>query len=151
MRSWQIRVLGLVLAAILGDFLIGQGREAWRNYWLMIDSKQGMATITKPSWGGHDMYDYQYVVDRKEYTGVSDRDWQSLKYSDVQPGGQAVVYFSASRPWLSHLYKPSAIIEGLPVLVVAFFFEFFAVITVIRPESKWAFNLSGRDAKPKIT
>jgi hypothetical protein len=150
MRSWQIRVVGLVLVAILGDFLIGQSREAWKNYWLMRDSKQGMATITNPYWGGHDMYDYRYVVDGREYVGVSYRDWQSPKYSDVQPSGEAVVYFSGSRPWLSLLYKPRTIIEGLPVLVVAFLFELLAVITVIRPKSKWAFNLSGKDENPKI-
>jgi hypothetical protein len=149
MRSWQIRVIGLVLAAILGHFLIGQVRGAWRNYWLMTDGQYGMATITKPYWGGHDLYDYRYVVGGREYTAISYRDWQAPRYSNVQPGGVAVMYFSASHPWLSLLYKPHSIFEGLPVLIVVFILELFAVVTVIRPESKWAFNLSGRKTKSK--
>jgi hypothetical protein len=55
------------------------------------------------------------------------------------------------------IFRPEAmthrwfhIIEGLPVLVVAFLFELLVVITVIRPKSKCALNLSGRDEKPKI-
>ena len=115
----------------------------------MTDAQQGMATITKPYWGGHGMYDYRYVVDGRGYTGISYRDWQDPKYSNAQPGGEAVVYFSVSRPWLSLLYKPSAVIEGLPVLVVVFILELFAVVTVIRPESKWALNLSGKPTTTK--
>src|SRR5271157_6079448 len=116
MRSWQLRIIGLVLAAILGDFLLGFLQNAWRNHWLMTDAQQGMATITEPYWGGHNQFDYRYVVDGREYTGISYRDWQDPKYSNAQPGGEAVVYFSVSRPWLSLLYKPSAVIEGLPAL-----------------------------------
>ena len=149
MRTWQVRVIGLVLAAILGHFLFGFIQNARANYWLMTDVQQGMATITRPYWGGHNMYDYRYIVDGREYTGVSYRDWQSPKYGSVQPGGQAIVYFSASHPWMSLLYKPSTVIEGLPVLIIVSILEIFAVVTVVRPTSMWAFNLSGRDSRSK--
>ncbi len=139
----------MVLAAILGHFIFGFVQNGWRNYWLMTDVQPGMATITKPYWGGHNMYDYQYVVEGREYTGISYRDWQSPRYSSVQSGGEAIVYFSASRPWLSLLYKPTAVIEGLPVLVIVFLLELFAVVTVIRPKSAWAFNLSGKPTTTK--
>jgi hypothetical protein len=37
----------------------------------------------------------------------------------------------------------------LPVLIIVLILEIFAVVTVVRPTSMWAFNLSGRDSRSK--
>jgi len=140
MRSFSTRLVGSVVALVLGYFLFLQVRSATVNYWLRADSQQGLATITKEYWGGHGRVVYRYAVDSREYTGVSGRNWQDPRYRNVQPGDQAVVYFSTSHPWVSLLYQPRAIVEGWPVLIVAMFFEFFAAMAVVRPGSKWAFD-----------
>ena len=117
---------------------------------MMKDAQQGTATITEPHWGGHDVYVYQYEVAGKRYAGASYRDWQDPKYSNVQPGGKAPVYFSASHPWVSLLHRPKAVIEALPVVVVMLALEVFAIVAVLRPESAWGLNLGGRGAKAKV-
>jgi plasmid stabilization system protein ParE len=40
------------------------------------------------------------------------------------------------------LYKPQAVVEALPVLLIAFLLELCAIATIVNPTSKWAFNLS---------
>jgi hypothetical protein len=144
MRSFAPRLPGLAIAIGLGYFLFLQARSAWANYWLRADSQQGMAKIIKKHWGGHGRFVYRYVVNGSEYFGASSRNWQHERYSKVQPGDESIVYFSASHPWISLLYKPRAVIEGLPVLVIVMFLEFFAVMSVIKPGSKWAFDFSER-------
>jgi hypothetical protein len=85
---------------------------------------------------------YYYDVNQKHYTGVSGTNWRDPHYSDARPGSEAVVYYSASHPWLSALYMPGTVITALPVVVIAFLIELIAVVTVINPGSKWAFDLS---------
>lgn len=88
--------------------------------------------------------DYYYTVNGKKYTGVCRRNWQDPKYSRVEAGEKSIVYFSASHPWISCLYKPRAVIEGVPVILLVLFFEAFAIITIVNPESRWAFNFNVR-------
>jgi len=149
MRACYIRLFFSAFAIGLGYFFFLQARIAWTNYWLLKDAQQGMAVVTKELWSGHNEVGYRYAVGQHEYTGRSYRNWQDSKYSNVQVGGESVVYFSASHPWLSLLYKPRAVVEGLPVLVVAFFVELIAVVTVICPKSKLAFDLSDKETKSK--
>lgn len=141
------RLVGLVLALALGLFLFLQVLSAWTNYWLLKDAKRGTAIVTKELWSGHNAVGYKYVVDQREYSGQSARNWQEQNYSKVQVGEESVVYFSASHPWLSLLYMPRAVLEGLPVIIVALVFELFAVMTVIKPTSAWAFNLNQKEQK----
>src|SRR5882672_4933409 len=105
MRSFSPRLVGLILAAGLGYFLVRQAQSAWKNYWLLEDSQQGVALVTKEHWGGHDRVVYRYVVNEKQYTGASFRNWQDQRFSKVKAGDNSAVYFSASHPWLSLLYK----------------------------------------------
>lgn len=144
MRSFAPRLPGLVIALGLGYFLFLQARSAWANYWLRTDSQQAMATLIKKHWGGHGQFVYRYVVNDREYIGVSSRNWQDEHYSKVQPGDESPVHFSASHPSISRLYKPRTVVEGLPVLIVVMFLELFAVMSVIKPRSKWAFDFSDR-------
>ena len=136
------RLVGWIVAIILGAFLFGWVKSTRRNYWLLRDCQEGVAVVTKKSWAGHNAVDYRYTVNQKEYFGSSMRNWQQPKYRRVRAGDQSVVYFSASHPWLSLLYKPQAIVEGLPVLLMAFLLEVCAVATIVNPTSKWAFNIS---------
>ena len=142
MRSSSARLAGAVVAIGLGWFLFVQARAAWTNYWLRTDSRQGIAILTKKYWGGHGRFVYRYSVNGTEHTGVSSRDWNDPRYRNVQPLEEAVVYFSESHPSLSLLYKPRAVIEGIPVLLIALFLEIFAVVTLLRPSSGWAFYFS---------
>jgi len=136
------RVFGLVIAMALGDFLYLRGQEAWTNYWLLTDGQQGIATVTSELWSGHNAVEYNYIVNRADYTGKSGRNWQDPKYGNVQIGGKSVVFFSASHPWLSQLNKPRTLIEGLPVVIIVLVLEAFAIITIVNPRSGWAFNFN---------
>jgi hypothetical protein len=136
------RLVGSIVAVILGAFLFGWVKSTWRNYWLLGDCQEGMAVVTKESWAGHNTVVYRYTVNKKEYFGSSMRNWRQPKYSKVRAGDQSLVYFSASHPWLSLLYKPQTVVEGLPVLLIALLLELCAIATIVNPTSKWAFNLS---------
>lgn len=144
MRSFSARLGGLVVTLGLGWFLFLWTRSAWRNYWLLTDSQQGMATVTKKHWGGHGQVVYKYVVNQKEYVGTSSRNSKDPRYSKVQPGEESILYFSASHPWLSLLYKPRTFLEGWPVLIIVLPLEIFALITIIKPTSKWVFDLNDK-------
>ncbi|MFL6583889.1 MAG: hypothetical protein ACJ8KU_05165 [Chthoniobacterales bacterium] len=144
MRSFVPRLPSLVIAIGLGYFLFVQAHSAWANYWLRTDSQQAIATLIKKHWSGHGRFVYRYVVNGREYIGASSRNWQDARYSGVQPGDESPVYFSVSHPSISLLYKPQAVVEGLPVLIIVMFLEFFAVMAVIEPRSKWAFDFSDR-------
>jgi len=112
------------------------------SYWLRTDSQQGIAKVTADYWGGHGQVVYYYDVNQKHYTGISGTNWKDPRYDNVRPGGKAVVYYSASHPWLSALYMPDTVVEGLPVLIIAFLIELVAIVTIIYPGSGWAFDLS---------
>lgn len=140
-RSISPRLVGLVAALALGDFLYLRAQEGWSNYWLLKDGQQGMATVQYELWSGHNGVAYLYKVDKAEYWGKSGRNWQDPKYSNVAVGGKSVVYYSASHPWISSLNQPRGLMPGLPVVLVVLIIEFFALATVINPRGKWAFNL----------
>jgi hypothetical protein len=142
--SLSPRWIGLIIAIALGDFLFLQVRSAWTNYWLLKDGQPGMAIVTKDYWGGHNVVVYEYAVNQKHYTGRSSRSWQEPRYRNVRAGDESVVYFSASHPWLSLLNKPRIVVEGLPVVIIVLGLELFAVVTIINPRSKWAFNISDK-------
>lgn len=140
--SLSSRIQGLIIASILGWFLSGQVRSAWAGYWLLKDPQAGMAVVTARHWSGHNAMDYRYTVNGKNYAGVCGRNWQDPRYSRVEAGEESIVYFSASHPWISCLYKPKAVIEGLPVIVIVLFIEALAIVTIVNPESRWAFNFN---------
>jgi len=114
------------------------------------DAQKGTAIVTKELWSGHNAVGYRYVVDQKQYSGHSGRNWQDKSYSKVQVGEESVVYFSASHPWLSLLYMPRAVLEGLPVIIIVLIVEAFAVVTIIKPKSGWAFSLMEKEQKDGV-
>jgi hypothetical protein len=132
----------LVAATLLAvSFLWPDARHSWVNYWLLQDSQQGLAVVTDEYWGGHDVVDYKYIVNQKEYTGRSPRNWENEKYRNVQVGGESVVYFSASHPWLSLLHKPTRVVEVWPITLLILLVEFLFVMTIVNPKGKWAMNI----------
>lgn len=135
------RLSASIIAVFLTLFLIIWAADTRRNYWLMRDSLQGEAIIDEQL--GHGAVKYRYFVNGKQYTGKSGRNWRDPKYSRVGPGEKAAVYFSDSHPWLSMLYKPDSVVEALPLVLIVFFLEVFAVLTIINPKSRWALNLEG--------
>jgi hypothetical protein len=147
------RFEALFFALVIGyGFIILPAQYTWTNYWLTKDGQQGMAVVTKVLWTGHNGVAYRYRVNQKEYTGAGGRSWQDAKYRLVMPGDQTIVYFSSSHPWLSRLNRPrTAMIEGLPVLLLAWFFEVLFIITVINPKSKWALKSGGSQAKSQTS
>lgn len=88
--------------------------------------------------------DYRYSVNGKNYSGVCGRNWQDPKYSGVEAGEESIVYYSASHPWISCLRKPRTVIEGLPVILIALFLEVLAAMTIVNPQSRWAFDFNVR-------
>jgi hypothetical protein len=99
--------------------------------------------VTKDLWTGHNGVAYRYTVNHNEYTGKRMRNYRDPRYRNVHPGDKSVVYYSASHPWMSSLRRPDRIGEGLPVALLALLFETIAVITLINPQHKWAFNTKG--------
>jgi hypothetical protein len=52
MRSMSLRLVGWIVAIILGAFLFGWVKSTRRNYWLLRDCQEGVAVVTKESWAG---------------------------------------------------------------------------------------------------
>lgn len=152
MDSTSKRFAGGMIGICLGLFLWIQASWAWTNYWLLVDGQQGLALITGEHWSGRRQFTYSYAVDKKNYYGFSHRNSRNKQYSEVGIGGMSVVFFSASHPWLSLLYEPDAVIKGWPVHVLVIILEWIAIVTVINPESRWAFNLdaTNRDRNKSV-
>lgn len=140
-RGWAF-----LLALVLGQaFVVSPIQQVWRDHWLVKDGQEGTAVIEKEHWAGHSVFVYQYRVGEKVYTGQDHRSRQNPKYAYVMPGEKSVVYYSSSHPWISAINLPSGVgIEGLPVVLLAWFFEAGFLITVINPRSRWAFDFSGQ-------
>jgi hypothetical protein len=138
----------LVVALVLCLFLFWWAQDAWTNYWLLRDAQQGTALVTEELPQRRNTVAYKYVVDQREYSGRGSRNWKDGR--KVQVGERAVVYFSASHPWLSHLYMPQTVLEGLPVIVLVLVLEVFAVIAIIRPKSRWAFKFGQKREKDSV-
>jgi hypothetical protein len=83
---------------VYGALLLNGARNVWCHYWVSKDGQSGMAAVIKEAWSGHGAVVYRYAVNQCEYTGDSRRNWEDPRYRDVQPGGKAIVYFSASHP-----------------------------------------------------
>ena len=140
------RIQGALLTIVLCIPLSFLVQEWWLNYWILKDGQTGTALVTGYSWGGHGHVDYLYAVDQKEYTGRGRRDWRDARYSGVGPGQHCPVYFSASHPWLSALYRPDTVPVALPVGLLILLLQSCAVATLINPMNRWALPLGRRSS-----
>jgi len=139
-RLLSPRTQGAIIAVILGYFLLTQFEAARESYWLLKDGRQGMAVITRDLWTGHRGVAYRYQVNQRQYTGKGRRNSTDPRYINALPGSESVVYYSASHPWISALDFPRTMVEGLPVILIVMMLETIAVVTVIKPNSRWAFR-----------
>lgn len=140
------RLWALSLALLLGHaFVYAPIRGMWRDHLLVKDGQEGMALITKEHWAGHGVVVYKYRVGQAVYTGQDHRSIQNPTYAHVMPGEKSVVYFSSSHPWISAINLPRrVVIEGLPVVLLVWLIEAGLIVTVINPNSGWAFRLNGK-------
>ena len=138
MTAREARWSGLILALALCMFLFWWAQDSWTNYWLLRDAQQGSALVTKELSLRKNTVAYRYVVEQKEYSGRDARNSKDSKRALI--GDRTAVYFSASHPWLSRLNMPETALVGLPVIVLVLFLQVFAMITFIKPTSRWAFN-----------
>ena len=129
-----------LVAIALGYFILSMAWQWRADFWLLEDSQPGVAVLTNKYWSGHGIFEYEYVVDQKHYTGRSRRNSEDEKYRNAGVGGKTVVYISASHPWLSSLNKPRSVGAGWPVVLIALLIEVQFLITIINPNSKWAFK-----------
>jgi hypothetical protein len=144
MKPLARRFVGLAVAIVLGQFFYLRIHEGWMSYWLLKDNQQGTAEVTGNDWGGHGRVDYIYAVNHQQYAGVSGKNWKDPRSDSVQPGNKTIVYYSASHPWISALYVPDTMIAGWPVIIIASLIELIAIITIVKPGSNWAFDLSDK-------
>jgi hypothetical protein len=144
MRWITERAVMLLGATMLGYFLVSLIWQWRADYWLLTDSKQGIALITNKYWGGHGVYEYEYEVNQHKYAGRSRRNFKEEKYRNVGPGGTSIVFYSDSHPWLSALDRPDAVGTGWPFLLVALPIEFLLILTATNPKSKWALKTDTR-------
>lgn len=135
------RFSAVLLALFLGYFFVlGPIRQVWKDHWLVTDGQRGTASITKAYWAHHGVVVYQYRVGDKVYTGLGGRNGPDPRVDPVIPEEKLPIYFSSSHPWLSATDLPRYVgIDGLPVVLLAWFFEAGLIITIIDPTSPWAF------------
>jgi hypothetical protein len=145
MTPLAARITGLVLALVLGQFFFLRFTGSWTNCWLIADGEKGTALVTEDLTTIPNAVAYKYVVNQKEYFGESRRDWKTPNKAKV--GEETTVYYSASHPWISRLYLPDTIVQGLPVILFIGLFEFFAIMTIINPRSRFAFSLLEKEKK----
>jgi len=125
LRWFLIKLLGAIPALVLAWLILGLILVSRVHYWLTTDGQQAIAVITAEHQ--HNVVDYQYAVDGKKYKGTSQRNWENVKYRDVAVGGDSVVYYSASHPWLSSLETPCFPVRGTPVFLVLLPMELAAI------------------------
>src|SRR5829696_6754362 len=73
MPAYMPRLIALVVAAALGSFLVGRGRLARTNYWVLKDGQPAKGVVIKDAPSGHNRVIYRYQVNEKEYTAKSRR------------------------------------------------------------------------------
>ena len=140
--SIRERLFLLIPASVLAYFfLIRPAMQSWTDYWVLKDGLEGRAEIT--AFGAKNAVDYRYRVNGKEYTGKDRRTWEDRAKTEREG---PIVYYSASRPWLSRLHRPVTLIPaGLPVLLLAWFFLALMLITIVNPGNKWALQLGKKE------
>lgn len=130
----QVRLVMLFPTIMLGGFIFSFFHICWTDFWLTQDAARTTAIITGEK--SHGVVAYKYTVGGNEFVGQSQRSRDESQKTAV--GGQAPVYVSSSRPWLSSLEVPAFPPSGTPVVVIALLIEVLFVLTVVNPKGKWA-------------
>jgi hypothetical protein len=136
------RTQASIIAIVLAYCLSLAFQNWWLNYWVLKDGQTTTALVIRAHWRGHGKLEYSYLVKEKEYKGYCR--WRRDSHVTTLAGGHNPVFFSASHPWLSSLYRPDEVLEDLPVVLLLLLLEAFAVATLIQPKSRWAFRFGSR-------
>ena len=106
---------------VLTFFAFMYCRHARENYWILRDGIQTTAKVTGE--GTHNTIDYTYRVGGTTYSGNGHREYRE-GLPRVTTGGESVVWYSASHPWLSTPRRPDAVFVGFPWLVIVVAMDF---------------------------
>ena len=147
--NWERFSLLIPALFLAWGFVLLPAQDAWTSYWLLKDGQKGKAVITKVLWSGHDGVAYRYRANQKEYTGEGARNYEDPKFRvyGAQVGEGSIVYYSASHPWLSQLRRPRTVVEGLPVLILAWTILGLMLVTIVNPRHKWALRIGRSEVK----
>lgn len=126
----QDRAFPLLVAAFLTIPLLYFTLPWWTRYWIIKDGTAGTATITAE--GDHGSVYYKYDVNTA-FDGHSQTNWRDERYRRVSVGQQVPVWYSASHPWLSLLYKPDFVAEGLLGALFIVVMQFAIIVSAIWP------------------
>jgi len=132
-RASLFRFIVLIPMILLGRELFHAARGAWANHWLTKDGKPVSAVVTE----AHDkrVYDYRYVVDGKEYSGYSARDWEDEKVHKLAVGEQTSVVISESHPGFSAFKSRQIDWVAFPIIAMMILFECLCLAVLIGPWS----------------
>ena len=140
-RKRKKRFIALSAFIILSWFAYGWLSGSYQNYLLIRNHATCTGRITSLSWGGHGNYNFEYEVNGQTYAGKSRRDHKSKKYSSADIGDVVPVYYSVDHPTVSSMYLPEYAITALPWFLLVFLFWTFFLITLIKPDGKWAMDI----------
>jgi hypothetical protein len=140
------RVTALLVAILLGQpFVVDVIQICHRDYWILTDGEQGIGVVTLEH--GHGVVDYEYRVNDTTYQGADRRSLKDPRYANAMVGGHTVVHFSASHPWLSSIDLPATTFPaGWPLIMFIWFVEARLITTIVKPGSKWALKMRGKNA-----
>lgn len=101
MRAFRA-ILPVVVPFLFCVYVFGGFFEsAWTTHWVWTDARLGKAIAVGHHWSGHGSVIYEYDVNGQTYTGHGGN-------SQIAIGDRIPVYYSASHPWLSRLFKPES-------------------------------------------
>jgi hypothetical protein len=130
-RSKGGMVLYVLCAAVFVWVCVSNTRE---NFWLLTDAQRGKAFITGESGGK--TFDYEYDVRGTRYRGTTPRSWLGKEGVGLRPGREAVVYYSATHPWLSSLTMPKNVMPPSTAIIDLFVIASFVWLwpRIFRPQ-----------------
>jgi hypothetical protein len=106
----------IAAVVVTTTFAVMYWRETRERYWILHDGVRSTARVT--SEGGHDTIHYTYSAAGTSFSGRGPRDYRDERYAHVGIGGESVVWYSASHPWISTPRWPDSVLIGLPWIVV---------------------------------
>lgn len=106
-----------VLVVVLTIAVIMCGRNIHESNWILRDGVLTTAHVT--GVGSHNCVYYTYSVAGTHYSGYGTREYRDPRYASVGTGGQTVLWYSASHPWISSPLRPRAMYDGSPFVIIA--------------------------------
>ena len=121
-------IAGVVLWTMLAVWYWGDVRE---RYWILHDGVRTIGHVTGE--GGHNVIYYTYRAAGTRFSGGGPRDYRDERYAHVGVGGESVVWYSASHPWISTPCRPDSVLDGslMGIFIVTLVDLFFVGLLVL--------------------